>query len=825
MSGHRGLSGHHSLPENPSWIEITRSDGEPSRWHQNTTEVVDHEGHVNFMRPFDLDESTSVHWRKGLGMNIAKRLGMPDGPNYILKNWPDGYRFFDHNKGRQEAPRHDPYLIGSKHVNRFRSVPEFLPHALWLMQDPTLDKANCQCKYCSKGMQRPISESLGLSSPRVSRSVAHSQSPTPSSRVPKPPKPSKPQREGEARRPVPYTAVRKAPAPAKRAESHEPRQSMSRDRANDLAAVYSGIEPRRQHREGEMVWCALSTPIWGKTDLSSIYYWPGVIEDTRVKSDVVPLSDHEGANGTNGHNSMSHAANPEADQSHWAPPPPSWNIRQWFLHKVKLLGIGQELFTPEDMLLPYQAYVPPYDLLLALHETPLSLSDVAPEKIAAFNPCPPDASQNRVAYADAVPPYTLALQIASSLSNCWSPTDEWDFTMTAIPLDSPAHPKDSSLWPTWPPQNDIAGPSNVSPAELQSISAHMQGPSVLVSPGRPYTQTRYQGLWWGPERIWVDDLVRLKIARRQIAPQGTDLILPPSGPGPATQEYLAARKAEAEQGGMDVDLAVFPTHAIGAHGRGVLMKLQGLFVVELPSEGSKPKREIRASGMLYEFADEDWEDTNEKMGQPNVDKGKGKAKEVDETPMRMTPPAEQNGPSYMPGPSPLKPPPLPNPAPSVPLEDTAASVLNESLSSADAHAETSSNGHVQPPLMLASYPLPPAPLKYKFRPILPPGHEVVVSVSLIAGRYYPRIGTHPQAYANADRIRKASSDEAVFAYFNGISSLEGITPGLYNPVEPTYWKPKRLTMFRDADAEGRVDTDKQWQLKLQQFQDAMVVDS
>jgi len=251
------------------------------------------------------------------------------------------------------------------------------------------------------------------------------------------------------------------------------------------------------------------------------------------------------------------------------------------------------------------------------------------------------------------------------------------------------------------------------------------------------------------------------------------------------------------------------------------MKLQGLFVVDISSEGSKLKKEMRACGMLYEFADEDWEDPN--ALQSSADKGKGKAKEVDEEPLHVSS-MDQDGPSYLPGPSPLKPPPLPNPAPSVPLRDTAASVLNEALPSAEIHTAASSNSDVQPPLMTTSYPLPPAPIKYKFRPILPPGYEVVVPLSLLAGRYYPHIGTHPQAYLNADRVRRTSNDDTLFEYFNGVSSLEGITAGYYNAVEPTKWKPNRLIMLRDADAEGRFDTNKQWQQKLQQPEDAMIVD-
>ncbi|KAF8479814.1 hypothetical protein DFH94DRAFT_746103, partial [Russula ochroleuca] len=57
---------------------------------------------------------------------------------------------YRHYEGRQSSPRQYLYLIGSVHTNRFRCIPEFVPHAIWLMTDPTLDRGNCECEYCIK---------------------------------------------------------------------------------------------------------------------------------------------------------------------------------------------------------------------------------------------------------------------------------------------------------------------------------------------------------------------------------------------------------------------------------------------------------------------------------------------------------------------------------------------------------------------------------------------------------------------------------------------------------------------------------------------------
>jgi hypothetical protein len=126
----RQYSDKHVLPANPSWVEFPRSDGNENNWPQNTTRVVDNEGQVNFMRPVPLDEAgPSMKWRTDIASSLARalnwagmfcisnhssiRLMQPSaGPSYVLKDWPKGYRMFDHHKGPQDNPRHDLYLMG-----------------------------------------------------------------------------------------------------------------------------------------------------------------------------------------------------------------------------------------------------------------------------------------------------------------------------------------------------------------------------------------------------------------------------------------------------------------------------------------------------------------------------------------------------------------------------------------------------------------------------------------------------------------------------------------------------------------------------------------
>jgi hypothetical protein len=125
----RRVGGNHTLPPNPEWVEFPRTDGDRKLWPANTTCVVT-DGEVNYYRVVGNDESLSIMWRKAIGPKVAEQLGLPcmsmpfvptryflkpnaAGKAYVLKSFPAGYQLFDHNKGKLESPRHDPYLYGT----------------------------------------------------------------------------------------------------------------------------------------------------------------------------------------------------------------------------------------------------------------------------------------------------------------------------------------------------------------------------------------------------------------------------------------------------------------------------------------------------------------------------------------------------------------------------------------------------------------------------------------------------------------------------------------------------------------------------------------
>ncbi|KAI0642122.1 hypothetical protein C8Q79DRAFT_1113372 [Trametes meyenii] len=856
----RGYAGGHTLPENPQWLEFPRSDGDTKALPKNTQKVVDSDGQVNFMRPTDLDESLAINWRVGVGSQLAARMGLPVGPNYVLKAFPDGYQLYDHNKGPVKNPRHDPYLCGSTNVNRFRSINEFIPHALWLMQDATLNRGNCSCKYCTKQPQRIISDSMGLSTHGARRSMSIAGALPPSNKAPRM---RREPREAKQNRvpPKPYAAVRRAPKPIRTLVG--PEQYILPERDLDIrAALVLGENSRpRWFRKGELLWCHLEPPIRGRgEEEEDIQFWPGLVEDVHVKTQAVP---YVSVNGTQRSNeaSMDHLyqevadgdlesdtlANGSSTAGHSdstklpleAEGNVPWRVQQWYVYKMKLLGTAHHCFVTDEQVLPYLAYAPSDRLLGCVREelakflqnVPIDQMDRDTELMSTFDPmevAPEDGDGRAAKYRRAAAPYTLALQIAANVAQYWLPTDEWDCKFT-IPPPAPAPSTSSEL----PPPSASQGPQLPSsqtppppPPEAMSLHAlitqslSQNAQSTVISQSESIStharlprsqtvmQTRFQGLWWGTERIWADELVRLKIARCQFAPKGTETIYPPAGPSASTLEIM--------QGNPEV--ADADTQRLGASEKGLFLKLEGLFVVDVPNQdGLGFAKECRASGMVYELADDDWVDQASTSDAMDVDRpSKGKGKERADQASNGDPTVTQGATgalAFMDQPSPMKPPPLPNPDPSVPVGDTAAVMLAQTSPEAAAKNKEAPgfNAQLSHPVLSTPYPLPPATKGFVFRPILPPDHEVVVSLSLISGRYYPGLFHHPLMAPTVAHALSLSVDDGGLYNHRHLWAMEGLLPGIHQSMDPRQWRKSRLAMLQDADADARARFKERWE--------------
>lgn len=755
-------------------------------------------------------------------------------------------------------------IIGSIHVGRFRSIPEFIPHAIWLMQDATMDRSNCACKYCAGTPQRKVTESLGL----------RSSNPTPSVMRPlrAPPKPRTTKPRQDPRQPQPHV-VRSAPRPIKgrKQKTAGPQEPMVSERYADLQSMYSELEMplRRWHREDELVWFELRPPIYGfNSTTSNIVFWPGLIQDAIVRYEVVQ------AGGANGNTHLPGADVEMTDLTQNAPvgngksnslapqQEDKRSVRQSTLYKIKVVGTKHTHFLPDNAVLPYSVYTPSTAVRDAIDTVLIDQIPSDLETILAFDPCPSQSvpvvtiPAHDVRFRSAAAPYAFALEIANNISKTWTPTDEWRYkphfsgprhstgniphpSMPPTVPNSPVPRKHGSMTPPTSvptaqgpllaaafasqakgrPSFTPPIPSGLSQEDNLTASTSVTSPSSSQMPPLqiPQKQTRYQGLWWGAERLWTDELVRLKPSRRQISPFGGPNILPPSGPSQSN-----------------------PSNGAGSIDRSIFMMLQSLFVADVVRENGVIKKECRASGMLFELADEDYVDpfSFNHPAQPSQQGGS----------TLQTPPPLNPLTQTIPG-SPTKRPPIPNPAPTVSVGDTVTSMVEAMNVGADpitsipgppGHPPDPSTGLQSNPAQRRTsspkkdpssspsksegyyYPLPPAPPGYKFRPILTPGSEVVIPLTFISGRYYPHLFAHPALHHAFDESRNVVKvrNFALRAWSAGMDgmnvgvqrvhvpelerllSTEGLVPEFDTGVYPTKWRGGRFGAVKEAEKEA-----------------------
>ncbi|KAF6761617.1 hypothetical protein DFP72DRAFT_879139 [Ephemerocybe angulata] len=302
------------------------------------------------------------------------------------------------------------------------------------------------------------------------------------------------------------------------------------------------------------------------------------------------------------------------------------------------------------------------------------------------------------------------------------------------------------------------------------------GPSSGSSSGqrsnRPgaLTQVRFQGMWWGTERIWVDDFVRIKLSRGALAPDGAPNVYQASGVGKKTLddlEELRRRDGIARNGingkGKEKEVDLPPpwlhSHAItqSANSRGIFLKIDGIFLVEVPKSDGKLKKEGRVCGMLYELAELTWEET-----EPDL-----KEQYEAEKKQRLEYLRQKEG-----------------------TANFRASV-DESLLPSSTNRPTGPQPHPLQPSPPGHYLIPQAPKGYRFRPILKAGYEAVLNLALILPVLAaPRPGG------------------GKFNEFTSLFALEGLCAGHHNAVDPTFNKKSRAQMIEDAEQDAIADMDR-----------------
>ncbi|KAJ3745925.1 hypothetical protein EV360DRAFT_57422 [Lentinula raphanica] len=715
--------------ENTIYVNFKQSDGDQSTWPQNTARIADSAGQVDFMEHVPINEGAAIRWRTQVGRALTKVLyRLAEGSNYVLQDWPTGYRMFIHKKGPVSSPRQDVYLFGSINSPGFRSIPEFVPHAIWLFGE---QKAKCQCKYCSKTKQREITSSMR------NRGILEQITPGPSSLV----LPLRSGRGTSENQLAVYASIQEIKRPSASATSMH--AAPMKDAPDVDVAYPDSSNPRLcGFRNNELVWFVLNTPIPGcKRNGDIIEAWPAIVEDSSQR--VVPGSRLEHRSGPRSHgNAFIQIDDP---QNSLLP------VTHHSAYKLKLLATSYSLMALDDQILPYQAYLPPTELIEALREVPFSQIKFDAEYTTNFTPIvttatyPDEQSYSGPMFEDSTGPYALALQIGSQIAKSWGLTDKLNGELSSVnnpPLASTSRTEYSSL----PEAIGAASRHNASQNSPRTTSSHMAGNRHAVeelhrteSASCTSTQKIFQELWWGAERIWIGDLLRLKIGRRALTEASSPHILAPSPAGPDTLSY---NNALLDSNEVDVK-------DLSARSRGVFMKLGALLMVEVEDSGGNTRRECRVAGALYELSDADWVNPLEEESVGAKKKTSG---------------------------------------------NHSHSLMTDSILVGE-----SNNEHYQRRIPFSHYELPQPPTGFKFRPIVDPGYEAVFSLALVSGRYYPGILGH-------SLLKKAISNQPLgksdFRTCH-LWALEGLEAGFANSMDPSKYGKDRLKMIIDGEKNAR----------------------
>ncbi|RUS26137.1 hypothetical protein BC938DRAFT_471187, partial [Jimgerdemannia flammicorona] len=160
------------------------SDADPATYPDETRKR-DADGLFNFYIPIDEEDQTYMTWMYklgdalGMGTFDPRDNRLPPTYYYELTELPKGYKLFRQVKQPDpDGPKHtgldlkievirkdaeyeldargDPYLYGHPIGTKYRSTLEFIPHLLWLENDPYHNYENCACCLCPRLVEAGI---------------------------------------------------------------------------------------------------------------------------------------------------------------------------------------------------------------------------------------------------------------------------------------------------------------------------------------------------------------------------------------------------------------------------------------------------------------------------------------------------------------------------------------------------------------------------------------------------------------------------------------------------------------------------------------------
>lgn len=479
----------------PHFITCLNSDGNSNKLREVGV-VTDTTGSKCFWHADDAETyALEERWKKLLGKALAKLLSLTEDKadeDWRLTEFPADYKLYRYAKGERE----DTYLLGCEYVAKFRTANEFSPHLYWLCtHEPKAEnRMRCKCKYCSNNKsQQAVNSTLGFSE------KAMNSSPSSSKRISQNKRKAEEeiqQKDIHKRRTTADASTIRAnrvnnPKPARKSYPNQSTNAskkataftgpyVNKDRDRDLS------ELKCSFRLAELVWCKLDEPINGESEGHAdvkVEYWPAMCEervlisDPEVTNDSNPIgkpnSPDEGT-PTGGVRTRRKSSQPQV----LAPPNSNHGeitlkVEQRYQWKVRLLGTSDVFWKSEEDLLAYLNYPTPFNLY-KINISPSSLKHIQ-DGHESERP----SIKSFKTLSEAITAFALSLQISVHIKNYWTLMDRYDI----------------------PSLKKIE--SSLADEELQILYED----SAL-----PW----FQYLWWGAEKIWCGELIRLMVSAEDL---------------------------------------------------------------------------------------------------------------------------------------------------------------------------------------------------------------------------------------------------------------------------------------------------------------------
>ncbi|GAC99228.1 hypothetical protein PHSY_006828 [Pseudozyma hubeiensis SY62] len=520
------------------FIKFPRSDGDPLYNPPNTEVPPKSDKEVNYYHVFSREEKRHDTWRGALGEQLAQHFKLDtlsrSKAKWKLYDFPENYAFTEQRKGPAYEPRTDPYLFGSQ-GHRFRSTREALEHFIWLLSDPDMNVANCRCKYCHKG---PRASPGGDGTPKKA-GVKRKGEPLSASSAAQAGRRGRKSQNGDGVEVVQsQTAITVRGVEMTRLVPGHTIASVPQRDQETSHALKRGEKER--FRVGEVAWCTLDEPVVDPSNAErQIKIWPVVFVDpsldfkTTLGYDPNDDDDKQKSSLEAVSAPSKRAASPRAMGAVGA-------VEQSMAYHVNLFGTTEKAKVSEASLTPFLAgFIPDGSLLesdLGSREDHqwLFSNDEFPHLNLSRQPglAAPD-------FTRAIVTWGFAIEAAAVLRNLYNVTDAYSGSDT--------------------PQGVLR--------DLGGIAADGDAQSTL---GMRY----YQGIYFGLERLWVGDVVRLKLSRSDIKK--------------LQQQLNAALVAETQPGAPEA--------------KAIVLDEEGSYVLQLAAiyEDPRAPKTIRVAGEIYQ---------------------------------------------------------------------------------------------------------------------------------------------------------------------------------------------------------------------------------